>query len=90
MEVSSFHENSTFMPVAAVILVISLTKILVGKKLGEVLIRTQPTALLKNVSLTHSCQCQELLLTVFWIYDTLDNNLEIKNDFIKDFKKSCC
>ena len=26
---------------------------------------------------------------VVWIYDILDNNLEIKNDFTKYFKENC-
>ena len=42
-----------------------------------------------NGSLTHTCLRVPLEIVV-WIYNTFDDNLGIKKDFIKHLKESCC
>ena len=39
--------------------------------------------------LSHYCSKGTLEIVV-WIYDTYDNYLTIKNNFVKYFKGSCC
>ena len=46
---------------------------------------------MKVASALEGFKCRRVsLATVVWIYDTLGNNFQIKNDLTKYFKESCC